>query len=195
MRVVWKILLPAALAAAAICAATSSQQARQSASVSRKLDLIDSGRLRPGTRVDFPASDLNAWLRDEAEKYFPGAVHNLRLELANNAATGYADIDFLKLRQSATGESPGWLMRSLFAGQRPVVVRAHFVSSNGGARVDLDLVQISGVPIEGGTLDFLIRNYVRPTFPEMKLSEWFRLEDRVDHVTTTPSGASIFIGR
>ncbi len=176
-------------------ATSSSVESRQAASVSRRLDLIESGRLRPGTRVDFAAADLNSWLRQESAKYFPGAVGNTRVDLANNSGTAYADVDFLKLRQSATGEAPGWLMRSLFAGQRPVTVKWRFVSFNGGARVDLDVVQISGVPIEGSTLDFLIRNYVRPTFPEVKVAEWFRLADRVERLMTTPAGASAFIGR
>jgi hypothetical protein len=138
---------------------------------------------------------LNAWLREQAGRYFPGAVTNIRLELGNNSATAYADVDFVKLRQAATGESPGWIMRNLFSGQRSIAVQAHFVSAHGGARVDVDSVRMSGVPIEGRALDFLIRNYVRPTFPDLKLSEWFRLANGVDRVAATPSGASVFIGR
>lgn len=174
------------------CAAAIS---REAASVGRKLDLIERGRLRAGSRVDFAPGELNAWLREQAEQYFPGAVSNARVELGNNAATGYADVDFVKLRQAATGDSSGWIMRSLFSGERSIVVQAHFVSARGGARVDIDSVRIAGVPIEGRALDFLIRNYVRATFPDLKLSEWFRLAGRVDRVSTTPSGAAVFIGR
>src|ERR1700750_2564200 len=90
---------------------------REAASVNRKLDLIESGRLRAGSRVHFASGDLNAWLREEAHRDFPGAVSNVRLDLGNNAAAGYADVDFVKLRQAATGESPGWLMRNLFSGE------------------------------------------------------------------------------
>lgn len=161
----------------------------------RKLDLIESGRLRAGSRVDFASGELNAWLREESRRYFPGAVTKIRVDLGKNAATGYADVDFVKLRQAATGESTGWIMRNLFSGERSIVVQAHFVSARGGARVDVDSVRISGVPIEGRALDFLIRNYVRPTFPDLKLSEWFHLADRVDRVATTPLGAAVFIRR
>lgn len=181
-----------------ICAAFAGPAAatsREAASVDRKLDLIESGRLRPGSRVDFAPAELNAWLGEQARRYFPGGVRNIRVNLAANSAVGYADVDFLKMRQAATGESPGWIMRNLFSGERPIVVQAHLVSANGGARVDVDSVRISGVPIEGRALDFLIRNYVRPTFPDLKLSEWFQLANRVNRIATTPSGATVFIGR
>ena len=175
--------------------AGSAATSREAASVDRKLDLIESGRLRPGSRVNFAPEELNAWLGEQARRYFPGAVMNIRVSLATNSATGYADVDFLKMRQAATAESPGWIMRNLFSGERPIVVQAHLVSANGGARVDVDSVRISGVPIEGRALDFLIRNYVRPTFPDLKLSEWFQLASRVNRIGTTPSGATAFIGR
>ena len=180
------------------CAASIGRPAaisREAAAVDRKLGLIEAGRLRAGSRVDLASGELNGWLREQARRYFPGTVSNVRVELGNNSATGYADVDFVKLRQAATGEAPGWLMRNLFSGERAIEVQAHFVSARGSARVDVDSVRISGVPIEGRTLDFLIRDYVRPTFPDLKLSEWFRLADRVDHVATTPVGAAVFIGR
>jgi hypothetical protein len=194
---VWRFpaaLLTAGFLAFALYAAVPARSSG-ALSVSRKLDLIENGRFRPGTRVDFPIADLNAWFREEARDYFGGAVTNLRIETGYNAVTGYANIDFVKLRQATTVEAPGWLMRNLFAGDRPVVVKLHFASEGGRARVDLDLVQISGVPIEGNALDFVVRNYVQPTFSDVKLSQWFRLADRVDRVSTTPAGASVLIGR
>jgi hypothetical protein len=56
-------------------------------------------------------------------------------------------------------------------------------------------VEVSGIPIEGRTLDFLIDAYVRPTFPEVKISQWFPLPDRVDRFTVSPSGVVVVIGR
>ena len=104
-------------------------------------------------------------------------------------------IDFLKLRQAATGEQPGWLMKSLFSGERQVSVTAHFESKNRRARVNVDRVEVSGVPIEGTTLDFLIQNWLRPTFPDVKINEWFDLGFRMDRFTVSPAGASVFIGK
>lgn len=190
-----RLAVSAIVIACAALASRADAVSREAASADRKLDLIESGRLRPGSRVDFSTGELNAWLREQARRYFPAAIRNIRVSLAANSATGYADVDFLKMRQTATGESPGWIMRNLFSGERPIVVQAHLVSENGRARVDVDSVRISGVPIEGRALDFLIRNYVRPTFPDLKISEWFQLANRVNRIETTASGATVFIGR
>jgi hypothetical protein len=166
-----------------------------SVAVSRKFGLIENGRLRAGSRIDFTAGELTDWTREQAAVCFPGAIRNLRWDFSANAATAYADIDFVKLRQATTGEEPGWLMRNLFSGERGVVVKAHLASAAGRARVDLEAVQISGVSIGGRALDLLISDYVRPNFPEVKVAEWFPLADRVDRVILTRSGASVFIGR
>jgi hypothetical protein len=115
----------------------------------------------------------------------------VRLDLSAGRVVGYANIDFLKVRQAAGGADPGWLMKTLFAGERPVVVTARFSSANGKARADVERVEISGVAIEGRTLDFVIENYVRPTFPDVKVNEWFALSYGVDRFTIGPQGVVV----
>ncbi len=161
----------------------------------QKFARIETGTLPAGMRVDLSASELNAWAADEAIIYAPGATRNLRLSLTTNGASGSAMIDFLKLRQATTHEDPGWLMRNLFSGERPVSVKVRFESRNRRARVDVDRVEVSGVAIEGATLNFLVQNWLRPTFPDVKIDEWFDLGYRVDRFTVLPSGASLFIGK
>jgi hypothetical protein len=161
----------------------------------QKLARIESGELPAGTRIVLSGSELNAWAVDEALRYAPGATRNIRLRLATNGATASMLLDFLKLRQASTSEDPGWLMRNLFAGERPITVAAHFESRNHRARVMLDRVEISGVLIEGATLDFLVRNWLRPTFPDVKINEWFDLGYRIDSFTVTPSVVSVLIGK
>jgi hypothetical protein len=179
------------LAIAGVAAATLAE----SESARRKFDLIERGCAIPGARVDFTSGELNAWTRVQARTRIPQGLRNPRLEFAAGRVTGYADIDFLKLRQTATGEAPGWLMRNLLAGERPVVVSARIQSANGRARVDVERVEISGVPIEGAVLDFLIENFVRPLFPDARVSEWFGLSYQVDHFNVGPQGVSVFAGR
>ncbi len=161
----------------------------------QKFARIETAKLPAGTRVDLSAAELNAWAADEARLYAPGAAGNIRLELTAGGATGTLTIDFLKLRQAATGEQPGWLMKNLFAGERQVTVTAHFESKNRRARVDVDRVEISGVPIEGTTLDFLIQNWLQPTFPDVKIDQWFDLGFRIDRFTVSAASASVFIGK
>ena len=161
----------------------------------QKFARLDTAKLPAGTRVDLSTAELNAWAADEARLYATGAARNIKLELTAGGATGSLLIDFLKLRQAATGEQPNWLMKNLFAGERPVRVKARFESRNHRARVDVDRVEVSGVPIEGATLDFLIQNWLRPTFPDVKIDEWFDLGFRMDRFTVAPVGVSVFIGK
>lgn len=161
----------------------------------QKFARIERGDLRAGSRVDLSAAELNAWAADEARLYAPGGARNIKLELTAGGATGSALIDFLKLRQAATGEAPGWIMKNLFAGERQVMVKVRFASRNRRARVDVDRVEVSGVPIEGSALDFLIQTWLRPTFPDVKINQWFNLGFHMDRFTVEPGGASVFIGR
>ncbi|HEU5021591.1 MAG TPA: hypothetical protein VFT60_06860 [Bryobacteraceae bacterium] len=164
-------------------------------SADRKFAHIESARLPAGTRIDFSIDELNAWANQKARIYAPGAARNLRLELRDGEATGYALVDFLKLRRAASGEEPGWIVRNLFSGERPVMVKARVQSYSRRARVDVERVEVSGVPIQGSALDFLIRNWLRPTFPDAHVNEWFNLGLRIERFTVRAGGASVFVGR
>lgn len=162
----------------------------------RKFASIESSRLPSGTRIDLSINELNAWVNEKAHIYAPGGgARNLRLELRDGEATGYALIDFVKLRQATSGEEPSWIMRNMFSGERPVMVKARFQSQNRRARVDVLRVEVSGVPIQGSALDFLIRNWLRPTFPNAHVNEWFNLGLRIERFTVRAGGASVFIAR
>jgi hypothetical protein len=161
----------------------------------QKFARIETGKLPAGTHIDLSAAELNAWAADEAKLYAPGATRNIHLQLSDGAATASMLVDFLKLRQATTGEDPGWIMKNLFAGERQVTVTGRFESRNRRARVDVDRVEVSGVPIEGATLTFLIDNFLRPTFPDVKVDEWFPLGFHMDRFTVAPGGVSVFIGK
>ena len=157
----------------------------------RKLGSIEAGTVPKGSRVNFTRPEIDAWILDEARSHVPQGLTGVRLDLSAGRVVGYANIDFLKVRQAAGDADPGWLMKTLFAGERPVVVTARFSSANGKARADVERVEISGVAIEGRTLDFVIENYVRPTFPDVKVNEWFALSYGVDRFMIGPQGVVV----
>jgi hypothetical protein len=161
----------------------------------RKFGQIENTKLPAGTRVDLTAAELNAWAADEARIWAPGATRNIHLELREGSATGTILIDFPKLNKAVTGEDPGWLMKNLFAGERPVTVTARFESSNRRARVDVERVEVSGVPIEGAALNFLIEEWLKPTFPDVKVNQWFNLGFRINRFAISPNLVSVYIGR
>ena len=159
-----------------------------------KFSLIGHGRLRPGSRVELTAPELNAYARREIAEAAPNAVRNPRLELGPGRATGSALIDFAKLRR-AEGKPPSRILAYLLDGERPVTITARIRSSRGTATVDVERVEISGVTIEGRLLDFLIHNYLTPAYPNAKVGQPFELGHRIERLDVQPSAVAVLIGR
>jgi hypothetical protein len=83
-------------------------------------------------------------------------------------------------------------MRKLLEGEREVVVTTRISSGAGKATVNLQRVEISGVPIEGAALDFILTNYLIPNYPEAKIGRPFALHKRVDRIEVEPGVAYVF---
>jgi hypothetical protein len=163
-------------------------------SAKRKLDLIESDTLRPGSRVTLTSRELNAYVANEIADFGGQGVREPKLELGNSSATGTALIDFLKVRQAA-GKPSGWVMTKLLAGERPVRVTARIQSGSGRATVDVEKVEISGVTIDGKMLDYLIEHYLIAQFPEAKVGQPFELSHRIDRLEVKPDAVGVVVGR
>ena len=160
-------------------------------SAKQKFDSIESGRLRAGSRVELSVRELDAY----AEREVPEGLRNPRLQLvAPGMATGIAMVDFGKLRR-AHGYQTGWLMSKLLDGDRPVSVTARIRSAGGKATVDLQRVEISGVAIDGRTLDFLIENVLLPLYPDAVLGRPFELGHRIEKLDVGHAAVAVLIGR
>ena len=160
-------------------------------SAKQKFDSIESDRLRAGARVELSVRELNAY----AEQEVPAGVRNPRLQLAApDVATGTAMMDFGKLRR-ALGYQTGWLMSKLLDGDRPVSVTARIQSAGGRATVDLQRVEISGIAIDGGTLDFLVENILLPLYPSAVVSRPFELGHRIERLDIGTASVAVVIGR
>ncbi len=181
-------------AAILTCAVLVTAQSADYALFKRKLDLIESEKLKPGKRVMITARELNAYVEEEVREIAPQGVRDPRLELGTGRALGFARIDFLKVKQ-ARGRPAGWLLQRLLQGERPVAVTARIESGGGKARVDVERVEVSGVAIEGAALDFLIQQYVIPNYPEAKVGQAFELAHHVDRMEITPGSVAVLIGK
>jgi hypothetical protein len=160
-------------------------------SARQKVDLIESGRLQPGARVDLSLQELNAF----AGREVPEGVRSLKVVLdVPETVTGTALVDFGKLRR-AQGYQPGWLMSKLLDGERPVSVTARIRSGGGQVTVEVKRAEISGLEIDGGTLDFVIRNFVLPFYPTAMVGTPVRMGFRIDRLQVAPAGVAVMIGR
>jgi hypothetical protein len=162
------------------------------ASVTRKLDLIESGRARPGSVIRFSQAELNAWVRVKAPMVVPDGFREPRLILGNGEATASALIDFLKVRD-ASGLATNWLVAKLIQGEKPVTVRATMQSAHGRATVHLVSVQIGDLEVSGATLDFLVQNFLLPLYPDAQIDEPFELAASVERIEVTPAAALVYI--
>ena len=159
-------------------------------SVKRKFSEIEAERLRPGTRVVMSPREIDAYAAREA----PAGVRNPRVELQSGVAKGAALIDFGKIRR-AQGYKPGWLMSKLLDGEHPVSVTARIRSGNGQATVDVQSVEISGIQIDGRTLDFLIQNFLLPMYPTAAVGRPFELGHRIERLDVEPGSVGVVIGK
>ena len=160
-------------------------------SAKQKFDLIESERLKPGSRLDLSASELTAYADVEA----PPGVRNPRIQLVSpEVVTGTALIDFGKLER-AQGYQPGWLMSKLLDGERPVSVTARIQSAAGRARVDVQRVEIAGLEVDGRTLDFLIRNFLLALYPDAAVGRPFDLGHRIEKLDVQPKGVGVIMAR
>jgi hypothetical protein len=164
-------------------------------SAKRKFQSIQLEQAKPGSRIPISSQELNAYVQTELPQVAPAGIRSPHVILQGaNTATGSALIDFVKLR-SAQGKATNWLMRKLLEGEREVKVTTRIKSANGTATVDVQRVEVGGVPIQGATLDFLIQNYLLPNYPEAKIGRPFGLHPRVDHIEVGPGVAYVVLKR
>jgi hypothetical protein len=158
-------------------------------SAKQKVDAIEAGSLRSGTRVVLSYPELNALVAKEA----PTGLRNPQLRVSSpGIATGAALVDFGKLQRSAGGQ-PGWLMSKLLDGERPVSVTARIRSSAGRATVDIQRVEISGLAVDGSMLDFLIQNFLMPMYPDAVIGKPFELGHRIDRLDVSPAAVAVML--
>jgi hypothetical protein len=161
-------------------------------SVHRKLDAIESRQVKRGDTVTFTSREINAWARVKVPEIVPEGMANPRVELGMNVATGYATVDFLKMRQGK-GASTNWLLTKLIEGERPLKVSVRLESGGGRCTVFLTRAEISSVSANQTVLEFLVKTFFMPLYPDAKINEQFDLDYDMDRIDIRPTGATVTI--
>jgi hypothetical protein len=161
-------------------------------SAERKLDLIESGQASPGSVITFSPPEMNAWALVRMPEIVPEGIRRQRVELGNGTANGYALADFQKMRQG-TGVDTNWLIARLIEGERPLKVAVRVASGGGRCTVYVTQVEISNRVISAAVLDFVIKTFFLPLYPEAKINEPFELGYNIDRVDIRPAGLSVTI--
>ena len=161
-------------------------------STRKKLDLIETSQAPRGSVITFTPAEINAWARVTVPEVVPQGMRDMRVELGNNTATGFAIVDFLKMRQ-AKGESTNWLLTKVIEGERPLRVTVRVESSNGRCAAYLTRVELSNVVASKVVLEFLIGTFFKPLYPDAHIDEAFDLDYNIDRIELRPTGARVVI--
>ena len=164
----------------------------RAAACRKKIDDIENGRTRAGAVYVFTPAEINAYAREELPLIVPKGLHNPALELGAGSAIGSALMDFLQM-QHAQGVKVNWLMEKVLEGERPVKVTIEAETKSGRAIIYLRRLEISGVAASGTVLDFLIRNFFRPLYPNAHINEWFEMGNNVDHVDVKGDAVRVYM--
>ena len=159
----------------------------------RKIHLIEDEIAAPGSTIVFTARELTEWARVVVPTYVPHGFSQLMIELGEGTATGKAMIDFARVRHADDADLS--MIEKVIAGERPVAVTVSLRSSQGICNVDLKRLQISSVSATGIVMELLIKAFVLPMFPEVKVGEPFELRHRIEQLTIKPSGLYVKIKR
>ncbi len=158
-------------------------------SAQKKLDSISDRKLRSGAVVTLSPREINAWMHEKAVKAFPHGLRNERIELGPGTTDGTALVDLMQLSNGNVNA----LIARLIDGERPLRISIRVESARGRATVFLTRVELSGVAIDGSILDFLIKHFVEPRYPDIKINEPFDLDYNIDRIDIQPSGVRILI--
>ena len=150
-------------------------------SASAKMERIEKDQAPAGSMITLTADELLAYANQQAELIAPGALRQTTLTLTAAHAEAFTLINFLQVRQ-AEGHADNWLTRQLLDGERTVRIRVRFQSALGRARVNVERVEVSGIAMEGSALDFLLRQFVIPNFPDARAGSWFDLGHRIERL-------------
>lgn len=160
----------------------------------RKLDAIEARHVKRGSTVTFTPEEINAWARVKIPETVPEGMRDGRVELGTGTATGYAVVDFLKMRQGK-GVSTNWLISRLIEGERPLRVSVRLESGGGRCTVFLTHVEIGRAVANQTVIEFLVKTFFAPLYPDAKIDEPFDLDYDIDRIDIRPSGARVTIKR
>jgi len=159
-------------------------------SAQKKLDSISDRKLKPGAVVTLSPREINAWIHEKAVKAFADGIRNDHVDLGPGTTDGNALVDLTKISK-AKNVNP--LIARLIEGERFLKVSIRVESAKGRATVFLTHVELSGVAVDGSILDFLIKHFVQPRYPDIKINEPFDLDFNIERIEIQPAAVRVLI--
>lgn len=159
-----------------------------------KLDSLWEGSVKPGSQILFTSREIEAWTKVKAREQAGDGLRDPRVQLESGLASASVLVDFLKIRQSR-GKETNAVMARLIEGERPLKVSVRVSSSGGQCTVFLTRVELSGAVVTGTLLEYLIKTFLLPMYPDVKIDEPFELPLNMERIEVRPEGVRVTMKR
>jgi hypothetical protein len=150
-----------------------------------KIDLIQEDQAPAGVMLPISAQEWNAWIRAELAEEPEIGLREPKLTLGVGSVTFEAIADLGKLAAHAKVNG---IVAGLFQGER-----TRPETAAGKCTVRLDVVEISGVAVNGMLLNVVANLVLGVLFDDVSVNEPFEMGHRMDRAAIEPSGARIYI--
>jgi hypothetical protein len=155
-----------------------------------KLDSLWYATAAPGSEVLFTPREIEAWTVAKAKEQVGEGLRKPTVTLETGTGSGAALVDFLKMRQ-ARGKTTNAVMARMLEGERPLKVYVRVASGGGRCTVYLTRVEMSGAVISGTVLDYLIKTFLLPLYPDVVLGEPFDLPLNIERIELLSEGVRV----
>ena len=173
------------LLAAALSASSALLSPAAGLSAKKKIDRINSGRLRNGETVILSENEINSFFKYDHAGDMPG-VREVKVDLGEGGAVVRVLVD-LSRAQDQQGAPGGIVWRFLLRGERKVVAHCRYRSADGYGRLDVDSVEIDGRTVPRFIVDWLIASYVNPQIPDFEVGKTVGLPKKVQEIRVQPA--------
>lgn len=157
-------------------------------SAQSKLDRIVLGEVEPGGVITFSTAEMENWGRAQ----LPASITDFKVDLKQGRGSVHATIDFLALAES-DGRALNPVFAAILEGKRPLDAVMRIDSAPGFVIATIEEVTLSGVPVSGTVLNFLIDTFVTPNFPEARFNEPVPLEYGLERVQVHSGGITAYM--
>jgi hypothetical protein len=125
-------------------------------------------------------AEVNAYFAQRRLK-MPDGVKTVVMEMAPGQVTARTHVDFTEIRREKQSMNP---LLAVFDGEHDaVVVASTEVTGPETVRVHVESVTIDDVPVPKMAMEYFVKKYVQPKYPNVSLDGEYHLPARMDSVT------------
>lgn len=160
----------------------------------RKMNgVLARGEVSPsGHRTEFAGDEVNAYLQLRLAPGFPAGVTEPSVTLVGQGRlSGRAIVDLDGIRRKSSG---GWFDPAAYlAGRLPVTAAGTLRTGNGVGQLQVERVEIGGIPVPLALLQELVTFYTKgPEYPGgVNISEPFGLPSRIQRIDVDAGRATV----